>query len=163
MTNPGTETDFETQLIALIPALRSFARRFYARSSDIDDLVQDTIVKALSNSEKFEDGTRLKSWLFTIMRNRFCSNFKIAKREHVGLDENVGDRPSTPASQDWAIACHELEDAMDRLPEKYRAAIDMIIIQGFSYETAANHSGCPVGTMKSRVNRARMQLAVDIE
>jgi len=163
VTEVQTEDNFQAQLIELMPALRSFARRFYAKSSDIDDLVQDTIVKALSNSDKFEDGTRLKSWLFTIMRNRFCTNFKLAKRERVGLDENIGDRPTTPASQDWAIACHELEGAMDRLPEKYRAALDMIIIQGFSYETAANRSGCPVGTMKSRVNRARMQLAVDLQ
>jgi len=153
----------EAELVELMPALRKFARRFHAAPNDIDDLVQETCLKALSNLEKFEEGTRLKSWLFTIMRNSFCTKFGLAKRECVGIEANVAERPSVPPTQDWVIRGHELEDAIRRLPERYRIAIDLVFIQGVSYETAASQCQCPVGTMKSRVNRGRQQLARELD
>ncbi|WP_117192046.1 sigma-70 family RNA polymerase sigma factor [Rhizobium terrae] len=153
----------EAELVDLMPALRNFARRFHTSPNDIDDLVQETLLKALSNLEKFEEGTRLKSWLFTIMRNSFCTKFGLAKRERVGIDANAAERPSVPPAQDWGMRGHELENAIGRLPERYRTAIDLIFIQGISYETAADRCSCPVGTMKSRVNRARLQLTRELE
>jgi RNA polymerase sigma-70 factor (ECF subfamily) len=152
----------EAELIELIPALRKFARRFHTAPNDIDDLVQETCLKALCNLEKFEEGTRLKSWMFTIMRNSFCTKFGLAKRERVGIEANVAERPSVPPTQDWVIRGHELENALGRLPERYRIAIDLVFIQGVTYETAASRCLCPVGTMKSRVNRGRQQLAREL-
>jgi RNA polymerase sigma-70 factor (ECF subfamily) len=78
--SPGSMSE---EVVALIPALRAFAHTFYRHPNDADDLVQETLVKALSNLDHFKEGTRLKSWLFTIMRNSFCTRYRIAKRETV--------------------------------------------------------------------------------
>lgn len=149
-----------SELVELMPALRKFARRFHASPYDIDDLVQETVMKALSNSEKFQEGTRLKSWLFTIMRNTFCTKFGISKREHVGFEEGMAQSPCVQPSQEWSIRGRELEGALAQLSVPYRIAIELIFIEGSSYEKAAERCGCKVGTVKSRVNRARQQIAV---
>ncbi|MGA1835172.1 sigma-70 family RNA polymerase sigma factor [Rhizobium wenxiniae] len=150
---------FDRDLIELIPALHRFARRFYSHPNDIDDLVQDTVVKAISNREKFQAGTNLKSWLFTIMRNAFCTKFATAKREHVGVDDAVSKRSVVQPTQEWSLRGQELEAAIANLPDAYRQAIDVVFIQGVSYEDAARQFGCAVGTVKSRVNRAREKIS----
>lgn len=156
-------TEFEKELVELIPALRKFARRFYASPNDIDDLVQETLSKALGNADKYESGTRLKSWLFTIMRNTFCTRFASAKREPVGLEDDVEGRVSVQPQQEWSIRGQELTGAIERLPARFRTAIDLVFIQGVSYEAAALACGCPIGTMKSRVNRAREKLTAELD
>ncbi|PST19305.1 RNA polymerase subunit sigma [Rhizobium sp. JAB6] len=158
MDDGNRNTKLDAELIELIPALRNFARRFYASPNDIDDLVQETIVKALANLDKFEEGTRLKSWLFTIMRNAFCTRFGLAKRERAGLGEAPDYRISVQPHQEWTVRGHELETAIAKLPERYRTAIEVVFIQGVSYEEAAKQFGCPIGTIKSRVNRARERI-----
>jgi RNA polymerase sigma factor (sigma-70 family) len=162
MRNAKRNPELEAELIELIPALRKFARRFYASPTDIDDLVQETLVKAIGNLDKFVEGTRLKSWVFTIMRNSFCTRFGLARREHVGFDDGLARRASVQPNQEWSVRGHELEDAISRLPERYRTAIDMIFVQGISYEAAAKRCGCPVGTVKSRVNRAREKISEEL-
>lgn len=112
-------------------------------------------MKALANLNKFEPGSQLKSWLFTIMRNTFCTKFGLSKRQYVGLEDDCAQKSSVPAVQEWSIRGHELETAIGDLPDHYKNAIDLIFIQGVSYEAAAETCSCPVGTMKSRVNRAR--------
>lgn len=148
----------EIELIEQLPALRNFARRFHATPTDVDDLVQETYVKAIANSGRFQRGTRLRSWLFTIMRNTFCTKFGLTKREDVGVVEDTAHLVSVPATQEWTVRGRELEQAIAQLPEHQRTAIEMIFIDCMSYEDAAQKSGCAVGTMKSRVNRARFQL-----
>lgn len=148
----------EGKLLSYIPALHKFARRFHASPSDIDDLVQETLTKALANLDKFEPGTQLKSWLFTIMRNTFCTRFGLSKREHVGLDDDCARKSIVQPVQEWSVRGHELEAAIAQLPEHYREALDLIFIQGISYEAAAADFRCPIGTVKSRVNRARQIL-----
>jgi RNA polymerase sigma factor (sigma-70 family) len=145
----------EDELVSFIPALQKFARRFHSSPGDVDDLVQETVMKGLSNLDKYQPGTQLKSWLFTIMRNTFCTKFGLLKREHVGLDDDCASRSAVQPAQEWSVRGHELEAAIGRLPEHYRAALDLVFIQGVSYEVAAQSFDCPIGTVKSRVNRAR--------
>ena len=148
----------EAELLEHIPALRKFARRFHHSQTDIDDLVQETLTKAVAYSEKFRRGTQLRSWLFTIMRNSFCTKFGLAKRENVGLVDDAALRVSVPAVQDWTVRGRELEKAICGLSKDHRKAIELIFIDCVSYEEAALECGCALGTVKSRVNRARLQL-----
>lgn len=82
----------EYELLEHLPALRNFARRFHSSPSDVDDLVQETSLKAIANADKFQRGTQLRSWLFTIMRNTFCTKFGLTKREDVGLADDTAHR-----------------------------------------------------------------------
>jgi len=95
----------QEEVVTLIPALRAFARTFYWSSADADDLVQETLVRALGNIEQFKQGTRMKSWLFTIMRNAFCTRFRLRERETPGSEECVSSQGSVPADQEWQPLC----------------------------------------------------------
>lgn len=150
------------EIVELIPALRAFSRRFHRNSNDADDLVQETLVKALGNIERFEEGTRLKSWLFTIMRNTFCSRFAIARREAPGVSECVADSRVSEASQEWTILAQDVSRAYDEMPFYYRDVLDAVAINGQSYEDAAARFNCAVGTVKSRLNRARRHLVMQV-
>jgi RNA polymerase sigma factor (sigma-70 family) len=151
--------DLRSDIVDLIPALKAFARRLHRRPNDADDLVQETLLRALTNIDKFQDGTKLKSWLFTIMHNTFCTKFGIAKRETTGTGMCVSDQPTVGASQEWSIQMTELNRAFARLPLKFREALDIVVMQGESYEAAAERCHCPIGTIKSRVSRARILLS----
>ncbi len=148
----------EPEILEHLPALRNFARRFHSSPADVDDLVQETYLKAIANAEKFQRGTQLRSWLFTIMRNTFCTKFGLTKREDVGLADDTALQVAVPPTQEWNLRGQELEQVISELPDHYRTAIEMIFIDCMSYEDAAQKCGCALGTMKSRVNRARLQL-----
>jgi RNA polymerase sigma-70 factor (ECF subfamily) len=158
MTHLSSNARFQAEVVELLPALRSFARRFYSNSSDADDLVQETLLKALSNSERFQEGTKLKSWLFTIMRNAFCTRFGNARREAPGLMECVSDQRIVEADQDWTVFARDVEHAFNIMPANYKDVLDAIVIQGLSYQEASVSMNCAVGTVKSRLNRARHYL-----
>ncbi|MDO1581095.1 sigma-70 family RNA polymerase sigma factor [Rhizobium oryzicola] len=162
MTSISGNDRIRDEMVALIPALRSFARRLDRSPSNVDDLVQETLTRALANLDKFQEGTSLKSWMFTILRNTFCTKFGLAKRETVGLDDCASARPTVNAPQEWSVRATEFHRAFLDLPEHYRDAVDIILLQGQSYEVAAERCGCPVGTIKSRVNRARAQLSAQL-
>lgn len=162
MTDTTGRTQVQAEMIELIPALRSFARRLDRNATNVEDLVQETLVRALANLDKFQEGTSLKSWLFTILRNTFCTKFGLAKRETVGLEDCASARPSVNAPQEWSVRAQEFHRALLALPDHYRDAVDIILLQGQSYEVAAERCGCPVGTIKSRVNRARAQLSTQL-
>ncbi len=149
-------------IVKLIPALRAFARTFCRNTTDADDLVQETLMKALANLDKFERGTRLKSWLFTIMRNTFYTRSKILGREAPGLEENVSGDTPIGASQEMAIRAKEVRDALVKLPPHYREVLTLVAILGESYEATAEICGCAVGTVKSRLNRARHQILQEL-
>jgi RNA polymerase sigma factor (sigma-70 family) len=151
-----------SDIVHLIPALRAFARSFCRHPSDADDLIQETLVKAIANIDKFEPGTRLKSWLFTIMRNTFYTRIGIANREAPGVEACVSDESAINATQEWAIRGKELERAMDNLPSHYREVLMLVAVLGESYEVAANICDCAVGTVKSRLNRARHQIVLEM-
>nr|WP_210308603.1 sigma-70 family RNA polymerase sigma factor [Prosthecomicrobium pneumaticum] len=138
--------------------MRAFARSFCRDPSDADDLVQETLTKGIAHIDKFEPGTRMKSWLFTIMRNTFYTRIKISKREAPGLADCVSAMPVSEATQEWSLRGQELKEAIDRLPPHYREVLVLIGVLGVSYEEAAAICGCAIGTVKSRLNRGRAHL-----
>lgn len=150
-----TEAHFsDAELIDLRPALMAFARSFVRTPSDIEDLVQETITRALTSRHQFTAGTKLKSWLFTIMRNTFYNEAVRVRREHPGRDECIADTRVVQASQEHAQRLVEVSDRIERLPFIYKEAL-LMVARGESCEFVALYSGCAVGTVKSRVSRAR--------
>ena len=142
-----------------IPSLRAFAISLTRNVSEADDLVQETILKAWSNFDKFTVGTDLRAWLFTILRNTFFSSKRKTKREvsdpegiHAG---NLYEKPH----HDGRLAFGEFSVAFDKLSPEHREVLILVGANGYSYEEAAGMMGVAVGTAKSRANRARARLA----
>lgn len=153
-THPEVEGD-NCLIVTLIPALRAFARTFHKDPDSADDLVQETLTKAIANIDKFEPGTRMKSWLFTIMRNTFYSRAHVLSREAPGAVDDASSRLKVEASQEWACRGREIRGAIDRLPPQQKQVLILIGVLGISYEEASEICGCAIGTIKSRLNRAR--------
>ncbi|MFM5923090.1 MAG: sigma-70 family RNA polymerase sigma factor [Novosphingobium sp.] len=150
---------FREGLVRLLPHLRAFARGLSGRSDQADDLVQDTILKAWSARQGFAQGTNLKAWTFTIMRNHFLNQLRKRRRE-IQLEEG-GEQGVlvSRAEQEDRIHVSDLQRALDRLPAERREALLLVGAGGFSYEEAAQVCGVALGTMKSRVARGRKELA----
>lgn len=148
-------------ITAHLPALGHFARRFTRSASDRDDLIQETVMRALRSAHQFRPDTALRSWLFTIMRNTFNSEYRRRCRETVGLDEGFAERASVEAPQEWAIRRSELRVALGRIPRRSRRTL-LLVAMGVSYIDTARLCECEIGTVKSRVNRARKMLEDDI-
>jgi len=151
------------EIVAVIPALRAFARTLTRNSFDSDDLVQDTITRAIANAHRFQPGTNLKSWLFTIMRNNFYTTAKRQTREQPGSADCVSGSPSVMPGQEWSVRGVELRLALEALPDEQREVLILIGVLGISYEEAATICGCAVGTIKSRLNRARHRMLERLE
>lgn len=149
---------WRNDVVAFIPALRAFAWSLSHNASDADDLVQDTLIKAWTNKDKFEEGTNLRAWLFTILRNTYYTNMVRRRREVRDEDGVHAASLTSPASQDWSVAMTALEAALKRLPAEHREALILVGGAGMTYEEAAAICGCALGTIKSRVNRARNRL-----
>jgi RNA polymerase sigma factor (sigma-70 family) len=152
----------QNEVVQLIPALRAFARTFYRDINDADDLVQITLVRALGSLHQFKPGTSLKSWLFTIMRNAFYTKVKVDTREAPGKADCASLHPATDATQEWSARGKEIAAAIGRLPEQQREVIMLIGVLGVSYEEAAEICHCAIGTIKSRLNRARARLLEEL-
>jgi RNA polymerase sigma-70 factor (ECF subfamily) len=146
------------EVVGLIPALRAFAWSLSHNGSDADDLVQDTLIKAWTNREKFEPGTNLRAWLFTILRNTYYTAVLRRRREVRDETGEYAGMLKTPATQDWSVAVRALQAALQKLPAEHREALILVGAAGLSYEEAAEICGCALGTIKSRVNRARARL-----
>ena len=156
--------DFEHDVLALQPALLAFARRLAKQESDAEDLVQDTILKALAARHRFQKGTNLRAWLFTILRNRFCSRWRMSRREVVTGPEMIDLGGSTPATQETLLwASQAAEQLLFHLSPAHRDVILLVPVRGASYAEAAQILGCSEGTVKSRLNRARAVLAALVE
>jgi RNA polymerase sigma-70 factor (ECF subfamily) len=145
-------------VVALIPALRAFAWSLCHNSADADDLVQDTLIKAWTHREKFEPGTNLRAWLFTILRNTYYTNAVRRRREVADEDGKHAAALSAGPTQDWTVAMRALQAALQQLPDEHREALILVGAAGLTYEEAAEICGCALGTIKSRVNRARARL-----
>ena len=153
-----TTSSWRDEVVAMIPALRAFAWSLCHNGSDADDLVQDTLIKAWTNREKFEPGTNLRAWLFTILRNTYYTNVLRRRRE---VRDETGEYAATlrtPPTQDWSVAMRALQGALQQLPDEHREALILVGAAGLSYEEAAEICNCALGTIKSRVNRARARL-----
>ena len=149
---------FKQDLLASIPSLRAFAVSLAQNADKADDLVQETLVKAWDKHESFQPGTNLKAWLFTILRNEFYSQMRKRGREVQDSDGVMTGRLAVHPAQHGTLDLQDFRVALEQLPEDQREAIILIGASGFSYEEAAEICGCAVGTIKSRVSRARTRL-----
>lgn len=150
--------DFRAELMALVPNLRGFARSLCGNADWTDDLVQETIMRAWANQKSFEPGTNMKAWLFTILRNYFFNELRKKKRVVEMQRENGALETGMHETQSSSLHLNDLVRELDRLRPDQREALILTAVDGFSYEEAAEISGCAVGTIKSRVARARREL-----
>lgn len=149
---------FKREMLAALPSLRAFAVSLSRRHDRADDLVQETVMKAWGKQDSFQPGTNMRAWLFTILRNEFYSQMRRKGREQPDPDGvfagNLASHPEQYGKMDLA----DFKGALDQLPDDQREAIVLIGASGFAYEEAAAIAGVAVGTIKSRVNRARTKL-----
>ena len=145
-------------LLAEIPSLRAFAISLSGNGDKADDLVQETLMKAWAAHASFAEGSNLRAWLFTIMRNTYFSQYRKARREVQDVDGEAAARLVSHPEQQGHLDLADFRIALDQLSVDQREALILIGASGFSYEEAAEICGCAVGTVKSRVNRARQRL-----
>jgi RNA polymerase sigma-70 factor, ECF subfamily len=143
-------------ILGAVPSLRAFAISLCGNADLADDLVQETLLRALANNGSFQPGTNMSAWLFTILRNHFRSENRKHRRE---VDGAAGHYAESVKSQLDQAEFREIREALSQLPVDQREALVLVGASGFSYEEAANICGCALGTIKSRVNRARTRLA----
>jgi RNA polymerase sigma factor (sigma-70 family) len=155
-SRPPTDREL---ILAAVPSLRAFAMSLCRNGDRADDLVQDTLMRALSNIESFQSGTNMAAWLFTILRNQFRSEYRKRKREVEDVDGIQAGKLSTQPGQESHLEFEEFRTALVELPLDQREALILVGASGYSYDDAAKICGCAVGTIKSRVNRARARLA----
>jgi len=153
-----SDSEFKALLAGVIPHLRAYGRSLSGNPDLADDLTQDTMVKAWASRERFARGTSIKAWAFVILRNTFLSQMR-RNKFHGDYDEVAVERTlSTPASQEDAGEMTDLQRALMELPQDQREALILVGAGGMSYEEAASICDCALGTMKSRVSRARSAL-----
>ncbi|MDB5645862.1 sigma-70 family RNA polymerase sigma factor [Methylobacterium sp.] len=157
-TPSGADDEMRTLLLGAIPALRAFAFSLTYDLDRSDDLVQDTLVRAWTKADSFTRGTNLTAWLFTILRNLFYSEQRKRKREVEDADGALAGRLTSLPEQEIRLEMREFQEALDGLPFSQREALVLVGAQNFTYEEAADICGVAVGTMKSRVSRARGRL-----
>ena len=145
-------------LIAAIPKLRAFAVSLSGKSDRADDLVQETLTKALQNLPSFETGSNLLAWLFTILRNTYYSEFRKRQREVADIDGKYTASLVSKASQEDHLELLDFHAALQKLPPDQREALILVGASGMSYDEAAEICKCAVGTVKSRVSRGRQRL-----
>ena len=157
--DPVASAQMTADILAVIPNLRAFAVSLCGNLDRADDLVQETLVKAWSKLGSFVEGTNLRAWLFTILRNIFYSEYRKRRREVSDSDGAIAGRLATAPGQNSYMDMLDFREALQHLPADQREALILIGGSGLSYEEAAGVCGCAVGTMKSRVNRARSRLS----
>jgi RNA polymerase sigma-70 factor (ECF subfamily) len=150
---------FRDEVVALIPPLRGYAIALTRSSAEADDLVQDALVRAWQFRAGFKVGTNLKAWLYKILRNTFYTQAEKKRRTVQDVDGKYAAQLICDADQEWRLVYDELLVALGRLSADTRDALLLVVAAGLTYEEAAEIAGCAVGTMKSRVNRAREKLA----
>src|SRR5580698_2023591 len=145
-------------MLAAVPSLRAFAISLCGNVDRADDLVQEALLRALGNIGSFEPGTNMSAWLFTILRNLFRSEYRKRRREVEDAEGSYAESLTTPPEQNSRLEIDEFREALKLLPPEQRESLILVGASGFSYEEAAQICGCAVGTIKSRVNRARGRL-----
>jgi RNA polymerase sigma-70 factor, ECF subfamily len=146
-------------VLAAVPKLRAFAISLCGNVDRADDLVQETLLRALANIDSFQRGTNMSAWLFTILRNHFHSEYRKRRREVEDGDGSYTETLKSQPDQTARLELQEFREALAKLPPDQREALILVGASGFSYEETADICGCAVGTIKSRVNRARTRLA----
>jgi RNA polymerase sigma-70 factor, ECF subfamily len=146
-------------VLGAVPSLRAFAISLCGNVDRADDLVQETLLRAIANINSFQPGTNMSAWLFTILRNHFRSEYRKRRREVEDSDGRYAETLKSQPEQYGRVEFREFREALTQLPADQREALVLVGASGFSYEEAAHICGCAVGTIKSRVNRARTRLA----
>ena len=146
-------------ILAAVPSLRAFAISLSGNVDRADDLVQETMLRALANIHSFQPGTNMSAWLFTILRNLFRSEYRKRRREVEDTDGSFAEGLKSHPEQLGRVEFQEFRAALSQLPAEQCEALILVGASGFSYEEAADICDCAVGTIKSRVNRARSRLA----
>ncbi|MGI4942245.1 MAG: sigma-70 family RNA polymerase sigma factor [Janthinobacterium lividum] len=153
------DAELRREITALLPDLRGFARFLVRDRVLADDVVQDTLVRALGALHQFEPGTNLKAWLFTILRNQFYEQARRRKRETAAMDARFAGEEGNEPQQLARAELHELQALIWRLPPLLREALILVGAQELSHDEAAAVCQVPVGTMKARLSRARAALS----
>lgn len=149
------------RIVEMIPSLRAFARALTSSAAEADDLLQETLTRALANLHQFTPGTNLRAWLFRIQRNAFYSNYRKRSREVVTPPEKI-ERTVAPV-QEWPLKVEDLSKAIEQIPEDQKEALLLVAASDLSYEEAAEVCDCALGTIKSRVSRARARLLLILQ
>jgi len=159
--------DFDTKLQGINQFLRPFALKLTRDSDDADDLIQETMVKAISNREKFAEGTNLKAWLYTIMKNTFITHYHRAVRRNTFIDttDNLHylNSPNhvTSNGSSSTFAMEDIHEAIEKLKPEFKEPF-MMHFTGFKYHEIADHLSIPIGTVKNRIHIARKHLKEDL-
>jgi RNA polymerase sigma-70 factor (ECF subfamily) len=153
------EPTLRDAMLQATPNLRAFAISLTSNVDRADDLVQETLLRAIANIGRFQPGTNMQAWLFTILRNLFHSEYRKRRREVEDTDGKYAASLAVQPAQGAHLDFEDMQKALTRLPHDQREALLLVGASGFSYEQAAEICGCAVGTIKSRVNRARTRLA----
>jgi RNA polymerase sigma-70 factor, ECF subfamily len=154
---------FRDQLVALLPALRAFARGLCRHREMADDLAQDAMMRGWAARESYTQGTNFRAWMFMIMRNQFYTTLRKNSRT-TSLDPEVAERMLVVApAQQNGINVDDVAKALQKLPAEQREVLLLVGANGVSYEEAAEIMGCAIGTVKSRLARGRAALALLID
>jgi RNA polymerase sigma-70 factor, ECF subfamily len=157
-TEKQASIEFHSALVNSIPHLRAFARSLAGTRDRADDLVQDAMVRALGAAHQFSPGTNFKAWIFTILRNLPFGEFRSNRLPFRPLEEADMETHTTPPTQLAGLEFDDFRRTFDTLPSEQREALVLVGAEGFSYGEAADICGCPLGTLKSRISRARQEL-----
>lgn len=149
---------FKREMMSVLPSLRAFAVSLIGRPDAADDLVQEAVMKAWAKQESFQPGTNMKAWLLTILRNEFYSQMRKRGREISDSEGIYTARLATHPQQYGSMDLRDFRSALEKIPPDQREALILVGASGFAYEEAAEICGCSVGTIKSRVSRARSRL-----
>ncbi|MDX7949962.1 sigma-70 family RNA polymerase sigma factor [Lichenihabitans sp. Uapishka_5] len=155
----AAERSLKQDMLSTIPSLRAFAFSLCGNADRADDLVQETLMKAWINQNSFTQGTSMSAWLFTILRNVFYSEYRKRRREVEDAEGTMAARLVSVPEQNGHMDLQDLRSALQKLPAEQREALILVGGSGFAYEEAAQICGCALGTLKSRVNRARNAIA----
>lgn len=158
------DDDFQKQTLEHLSALYNFAMYLTRKPEQADDLVQETYLRAFRFSHRFEPGTHLRAWLFQILRNTFLTFYRLRERETAIAEDGVPDWDvpmfhDTPETDGGVMEAHtDLERAMGHLPEEFRTVLLLAEVEGMPLEEVARVMACPVGTVKSRIFRAKERM-----
>lgn len=152
------KSDPRDQLVEHLGPMRAFALNLTRNSALADDMVQDALVKAWTKIDTFEHGTNMRAWLFTILRNTYYSHHRKSRREIADVDGVYAAGLTKKPDHDGRLQLTDFQEAFALLTDEQREALTLVGAGGFSYEEAAAMCGVAIGTVKSRVNRARARL-----
>lgn len=155
--------NFLDQLIGELPRLRGAAVMMARTRADADDLIQTTAARAIAAHRQFTPGTNMRAWLYRILRNEFIDMVRVRDRHASRLDDVPDEFLKRPGTQEDALTLRDVQRAMNTLTHIHREALFLLCVEGLSYEQIADVQGCAVGTIKSRISRARQDMKTLLE